>query len=157
MNSTDAGAGARYGRREAAANEEDPSAGRASRTTGSTRRLFGDALSTIFASGKQAFADLFELISLELHRAGVALMWMVALGALAALMIVTAWLGLMAALALWLVSAGVPPAGAVLIAVAINLIGAAIILFWCAKASRDLAMPATRRQLRVAAAEVRVS
>ena len=149
--------GARYGSRESAANEEVPFSERFSRTAGSTREQFSNSLSAIFASGKQTIADLFELVSLELRRARVALMWMVALGVLGALMIVTAWFGLMVALAVWLVAMDVPPAGAVLITVAINLVGAGIIFFWCAKTSRDLAMPATRRQLRVAAAEVRVS
>jgi hypothetical protein len=157
MNSTGAGSGARYGTREGIGSYGGaPSQGPAAQA-GSSRATLGGALSAIFSSGKQAFADLFELISLELHRAGVALIWMVALGALGALMVATAWFGLMAALALWLISLDVPPAGAVLIAVAVNLAGAAAIFFWCMKASRDLAMPATRRQLRVAAAEVRVS
>jgi hypothetical protein len=157
MNSTGAGIGARYGSPEDRERYGTaPSYGRTS-SSGPSRQKLGDALNAIFVAGKQAFSNLFELLSLELHRAGVALVWMVALGALGALMVVTAWFGLMAALALWLISLDIPPAGAVLITVGVNLAGAAIILFLCMKKSRDLAMPATRRQLKVAAAEVKVS
>src|SRR4030067_1339098 len=73
---------------------------------------------------RRVLSDLFRLFSLEARRAGLALAWMVALGAMAAILVVTAWLGLMGALALWAVALGWTWVGAmVAIALANFLIG----------------------------------
>src|SRR4030067_3661799 len=50
---------------------------------------------------RRVLSDLFRLFSLEARRAGLALAWMVALGAMAAILVVTAWLGPLGALAPW--------------------------------------------------------
>ena len=104
-------------------------------------------LSDTFASGRRVFSDFLELLSLETRRAGLTLAWMVACGAVAAILVVTAWLGFMAALALWAVSLGVPWAAAVTVISLANLLAAAIMTFVCIRMSRDLLFPATRRQL----------
>jgi hypothetical protein len=87
------------------------------------------------------------LLSLETRRAGLALVWMVAFGAIAAILVVTSWLGLMAALALWAVSLGIPWVTAVTVISLANLLAAAIMTYVCIRMSRDLLFPATRRQL----------
>lgn len=120
---------------------------------GIPRASVGDSISAILTSAKQALSDLFELIALEVKRAGLTLMWMLVWGVVALLMGVTAWFGLMVAIVLGLVAVNVPDVVAVLIVVALNLVGAGAIAFWCKSATRDLAMPATRRQLKLAAAE----
>ena len=66
---------------------------------------------------------------------------------MAALLIVTAWLGLIVALALWAVSLGVTWTSAIVAISLANLLAAAISLFVCVTMSRDLLFPATRRQL----------
>jgi hypothetical protein len=81
-------------------------------------------------------------------------MWMLAWSTFAVLLVVTAWLGLMAGLALWIISHGYAPAGVVLGIALANLIGGAAIMLWCVKSGKDLLLPATRRQLRMTAAQV---
>ena len=114
-----------------------------------------DNLSAVYASARQAFADFVELVTLELHRAGITFMWMLAWSTFAVLLVVTAWLGLMAGLALWIISHGYAAAGVVLGIALANLIGGAAIMMWCVKSGKDLLLPATRRQLQITAAEVK--
>lgn len=104
-------------------------------------------IANAFNSVRRVFSDLFRLFSLEVRRAGLTLMWMVALGALAAMLVVTAWLGLMGALALWAVSLGWTWIS-VMVAIALaNLVAAAVVIFSCVTVSRNLLFPATQRQL----------
>jgi hypothetical protein len=74
-------------------------------------------------------------------------MWMVVLGVMAAVLMVTAWLGLMAALALWAVSLGASWMGAILVIALVNILLATVSLVACLTMSRDLLFPATQRQL----------
>lgn len=106
-----------------------------------------DQLSRAFASARDAFSNLLELISLEARRAGLALMWMVVWGGVAAICIVTAWLGLMAALVIWAVSLGFPPIAAAIAVAGINLAAGAVLIYVCIGMSCDLLFSATRRQL----------
>jgi len=106
-----------------------------------------DELSGAFASARRVISDFLELLSLETRRAGLALVWMVACGVVAAILVVTAWLGFMAALALWFVSLGIPWATAVIVISLANLLAAAIMTSVCMRMSRGLLFSATRRQL----------
>lgn len=105
------------------------------------------AIAATLGSVRRIVSDSFRLISLEIRRAGLTLMWMVALGTIAALLIVTAWLGLMSALALWAVSLGASWASALLAISLANLFAAATAIMVCVMMSRNLLFPATRRQL----------
>ncbi len=106
-----------------------------------------DQLSRAIASARDAISNFLELISLEARRAGLALMWMVIWGVVAAVCIVTAWLGLMAALVIWVVSLGFPPVAAAVSVAGINLAAGAVLIYACIGMSRDLLFTATRRQL----------
>jgi uncharacterized membrane protein YqjE len=150
-------AGAGYGARQPAPGGEIPpagtGAGHAAHDPRSAR--LGDAINAVYASMRRTAADFFELVSLELHRAGVTLMWMLALSTFGVLLVVTAWLGLMAGLALWLISFGWPAAGVVSGIALANLLGGGAIFYWCMRASSDLLLPATRRQVAISAAEAK--
>ena len=106
-----------------------------------------DEVSDTFASARRVISDFLELLALETRRAGLTLVWMVACGAVAAILAVTAWLGFMAALALWAVSLGLPWGTAVTMISLANLLAATIMTSVCIRKSRDLLFPATRRQL----------
>jgi len=114
-----------------------------------------DAINGVFSSVRQTAADFFALVTLELHRAGVTFMWMLAWSTFGVLLVVTAWLGLMAGLALWLISLGLSAAPVVIGIAMVNLLAGALIFHQCMRASRDLMLPATRRQLRITAAEAK--
>lgn len=106
-----------------------------------------DELSSAYASARATFSGFLELLSLEARRAGLALMWMVVWGLVAAICIGAAWLGLMVALAMWAVSAGMAPIAAVIIIAGVNLIAGALLIYACTRMSRDLLFSATRRQV----------
>ncbi|HEY3077339.1 MAG TPA: hypothetical protein VGJ74_19375 [Burkholderiales bacterium] len=107
-----------------------------------------DELSGAFAGARGLLSNLLDLFGLEARRAGLMLVLMLACGVIGAVLIVAAWIGLLAALVLWGVSLGIEWQAA-LGAVALANAAAAGALFWlCARASRDLAFPATRRELR---------
>jgi len=106
-----------------------------------------DELSSAFASARATLANFLDLLSLEARRAGLALMWIVVGAVVAAICMVGAWLGLMAALAMWAVSLGVPPLAAVIAVAVINLIAGAVLIYACIGASRNLLFSATRRQV----------
>ena len=99
------------------------------------------------ASARAVFSSLLELMSLEARRAGVTLMWMVVLGVIAAICIVTAWLVLMVALTIGAIALGCPPIAAVIALAASNLIAGAALIYRCIGMSRDLLFCATRRQV----------
>ena len=106
-----------------------------------------EELSRVFSSVRSAFSDFLELLTLEARRAGLALMWMVVCGVVAALCIVSAWLGLMVALIIWVVALGCPPAVAVLAVTIINGATGAALIYRGINMSHDLLFSATRRQL----------
>ena len=106
-----------------------------------------EALGDVLASAHATISNFLDLISFELRRAALALMWMLVWGVVAAVCIVAAWLGLMAALAMWAVSMGCNPIAAVIAVAAINLGAGAVLVYRCAGMSRDLLFSATRRQL----------
>lgn len=96
---------------------------------------------------RSALSNFLDLLSLEARRAGLALMWMVALGVIAAFCFVAAWLGMTAALAMGAVALGFPPIAAVIVVAAVNLLAGAALITVSIGMSRDLLFSATRRQL----------
>lgn len=106
-----------------------------------------DELSKLLVFARETLSDFFELVSLETRRAGLGLVWMIVGGLIATIFIITAWAGLMAALAMYIVSLGMLPLAAVIVVATVNLIAGAGMLYWCIVLSRHLLFSATRRQL----------
>ncbi len=105
-------------------------------------------VSGMFASARSVVSGMVDLVTLEARRAGLALAWMAGLGIAAGILAITAWLGLMAALALWAIAAGLSPVLSILMVVVLNLVGAAAAVYACVKMSKALLFSASRRQLR---------
>jgi hypothetical protein len=106
-----------------------------------------EQVSGAFADARGLASNLLDLVGLEARRAGLALILMLACGAAGAALFAAAWIGLMAAAALW----SAPRIGweAALCALAFATLAAALALGWlCVRISRGLAFPAARRQLR---------
>jgi hypothetical protein len=108
-----------------------------------------DELSNAVTAARHTVAGAFELLTLEARRAGITLAFMIGLGLGAAILAVTAWLGLVAALVLWAVSLGLGPIVAVLLATVLSLAGAAAAAYVCIRMSKDLLFPSSRRQIAV--------
>jgi hypothetical protein len=106
-----------------------------------------DELAGAFASARAGLSNFLDLMSFEARRAGLALVWMIAWGFAGAFCMVAAWLGLMAALAMWAVSLGVPPIAAVIAVTVLNCVAGGMLFYACIGMSHDLLFSATRRQV----------
>ena len=106
-----------------------------------------DELANALASARAAISAVLDLAALETRRASDALLWIVALGGVAAVCIVAAWLGLLALLALWAISLGLHPALAGIVVVLANVGLAAAAIKTAIRLSQDLLFSATRRQV----------
>jgi uncharacterized membrane protein YqjE len=91
--------------------------------------------------------DRLRLAALETQRAGESLVDMIVAGVMIAVLLSGAWLGLMAAAVLGLVEYGVMASGAILFAVAFNLLLALILCGVIRRKRRYLQFPATLRSL----------
>ncbi|MDP1771017.1 MAG: phage holin family protein [Methylobacter sp.] len=92
--------------------------------------------------------DRFRLAALETQRAGDSLVSMLMAGVMVAVLLIGAWLGLLAAAVLWLVEHGVVASSAILLAVVFNLLLSLILCAVIRRKSRYLQFPATLRSLR---------
>jgi uncharacterized membrane protein YqjE len=113
-----------------------------------TRPGIMEALSDTFASARGLLSNVLDLFTLEARHAGLTLVLMLACGALAAVLVAAAWLGLMAALVLQAVSLGSSWEAALAATALANLAFAAALSWLCSRVSRDLLFAGTRRQLR---------
>lgn len=92
--------------------------------------------------------DHLELAALEAKRAGQSLVAIVAYGVVIAILVVTAWMGIVTAGVLWLIQLGLNASLAVLIGVVVNLAGAFGLVLLIKQASQALRFPATVRALK---------
>lgn len=106
-----------------------------------------DELSNVLACARETLSGFLELASLEARRAGLTLVWMFSAGLVAAVCLVTAWMGLMAALVMYVVSLGLLPIAAAIGVAMLNIVAAVALVYWCTGMSRALRFAATRRQL----------
>lgn len=95
-----------------------------------------------------ALHDHLQLAALEAQRAGKSLVNMVIYGIAAAILVVSAWLGLMAAGVFWLIGLGLHPSLALLAAVGVNVGGVVVLVLLILRASHYLGFPATVRSLK---------
>jgi uncharacterized membrane protein YqjE len=109
--------------------------------------VFEDAQALLFEL-RGLTHERFRLAALETRRAGISLVTMIIAGGIVAVLLVSVWLGLMAATVLWLVENDVVVASsAILFAVAFNLLLALILCSVIRRKSRYLQFPATLRSL----------
>ncbi|HEX7030211.1 MAG TPA: phage holin family protein [Gammaproteobacteria bacterium] len=91
--------------------------------------------------------DYLTLAALETKRAGLSLVVMIAAGVMMAILLVSAWLGIVAAGVVGMIAAGMAAWAALLIAVVANIVVAAALYGLIRYKRRYLAYPATLRNL----------
>jgi len=101
--------------------------------------------------------DQLTLAALETRSAGNSLVTMIAAGVMIAVLLVSAWLGIMGAGVLWLISIGVMASTAMLLAVTANVVLALILYDVIHRQSRHLQFPATLRSLRPVTSKLQAS
>lgn len=106
-----------------------------------------DAAATLGTTAGAIAQNLLRLLALESQRAALSLSTMVCLGVIAALLLSSTWLLLLAAAAIWLVGLGLSWELALLAAAALNLGLSAVLFSVIRRLSQHLRFRATRRQL----------
>jgi hypothetical protein len=107
------------------------------------------SMSFLIASVRALGERFFTLVTLEGKQAGLSLAWMLGLALAAAVLVITGWLALLACIVLALVQNDIVGwRWALSIASLLSFAGAGGLVFMVIRRSRNLAFPATRRQLR---------
>jgi uncharacterized membrane protein YqjE len=88
------------------------------------------------------------LALLELQRAGISFIKMVAAGIIVSILVVSAWMGLVAAAVAWAVGEGAHWSVALVVAAIVNIAVAIGVALWAKSQIRDLLFAATLRQLK---------
>jgi uncharacterized membrane protein YqjE len=103
---------------------------------------------TLVADTRELLCDHLELAVLEARRAGAGLVRTLCAAVVISLLVVTAWLALVAASIVWVTDAGGGWAVAVACAALANVSLAVGVAWWLRSQARDLLFAATLRQLR---------
>lgn len=109
---------------------------------------FGDLVSRLLGEAQGLVSDFAELAVLDARRAAVRLALLLAAGLGAAVLVVTAWMALIGALAVWLWGEGLGWPAALVIAAAVNIGGAVALGLWMKALAREMPFTALLRQLR---------
>lgn len=108
----------------------------------------GGLLAHLFSETKNLVTDYAELAVLDARRAAVNLAWLLGCVLIVAVLVITAWMGLVAALIVWMFAEGVSWPVAIGIAAVLNLLAAGGLYFWMRHLLAELPFTALLRQLR---------
>jgi hypothetical protein len=111
-------------------------------------RGLGSALVELVSETRQLAADFAHLAVLDARRAGVRLAMLLSAGLLIAILLITAWMGFVAAGIVWMFDRGVSWPLAIAIAALINIAGAAALAWWARHLVSEMPFTALLRQLR---------
>jgi hypothetical protein len=114
------------------------------------RRQVGltEVVGHLISEARQLVTDYAQLAVLDARRAALCLAWMLGSVLIASVLIVTAWMGGVAALIVLMLGEGMSWAGAIGIAAVLNIVGAAAIAWWMRHLVAELPFTALLRQLR---------
>jgi uncharacterized membrane protein YqjE len=102
----------------------------------------------VFATLKRMASNYATLAVLDVRRAAVQFAWLVAGGIFIAVLLVTAWLAGVVALSVWLLADGMSWPAVLLVAAALNLVGAALVGLRIRRIFDHVPFSATLRQIK---------
>jgi uncharacterized membrane protein YqjE len=108
----------------------------------------GELLARLFSDTRQLVGDFAHLAVLDARRAGVRLAMLLSAGLVIAILLITAWMGFVAAGIVWMFDKGVSWPLAIAIAALINIVGAAALAWWARHLVSEMPFTALLRQLR---------
>jgi uncharacterized membrane protein YqjE len=108
----------------------------------------GQLLMQLLSDTRQLASDFMHLAVLDARRAGVRLAMLLSAGLVIAILVVTAWMGFVAAGIVWMFDKGVSWPLAIAIAALINIAGAAALAWWARHLMDEMPFTALLRQLR---------
>lgn len=108
----------------------------------------GELLGQLFSEAKSLAADFTHLAILDARRAALNLAWLLGSVLVVAVLLVTAWMGGLAALIVWMFQEGVSWPLALGGVALLNVVGAAALAWWMRHLIAELPFEALLRQLR---------
>lgn len=108
----------------------------------------GEVLGRLLAEARSLVADYTELAVLDARRAAIRLAWLLGAVLVAAVLIVTTWMGLVAAAVVFMLGQGASWVTALIVAAVVNLAGAGALAWWMFALIKELPFTALLRQLR---------
>ena len=102
----------------------------------------------LISDTRQLVSDFAQLAVLDARRAGVRLAMLLSAGLLIALLVITAWMGFVAAGIVWMFDQGVSWPVAIAIAAVINIAAALALAWWARHLVSEMPFTALLRQLR---------
>jgi hypothetical protein len=108
----------------------------------------GDVLARLVGEARQLVADYALLTVLDARRAAIRLAWILGAVLVAAVLIVTSWMGLVSAFIMFAWGHGASWPLALAIAAILNLAAAAVLAWFTLKLAKELPFTALLRQLR---------
>jgi hypothetical protein len=108
----------------------------------------GEVIGRLLAEARSLLADYTELAVLDARRAAIRLAWLLGAVLVAAVLIVTTWMGLVAAAVVFMLGQGASWVTALIVAAVVNLAGAGALAWWMFALIKELPFTALLRQLR---------
>lgn len=108
----------------------------------------GEVVARLIGEARQLVADYAELTVLDARRAAIRLAWILGCVLVAAVLIVTSWMGFVAAAIVFAWGHGASWPIALVIAALVNVVAAAVLAWFTIKLARELPFTALLRQLR---------
>jgi len=108
----------------------------------------GEAVGQLLGETRQLVADYAELTVLDARRAAIRLAWILGAVLVAAVLIVTAWVVLIASGIVWAWGHGASWPTALAVAAVLNLIAAGLLGWFMLKLAKEMPFTALLRQLR---------
>ena len=108
----------------------------------------GELIGRLLAEARSLATDYAELAVLDARRAAIRLAWLLGSVLVAAVLIVTTWMALVAAGVVFMLGKGTPWPLALVVAAVLNLIGAGALGWWMLSLIKEMPFTALLRQLR---------
>ena len=108
----------------------------------------GEVIGRLLGEARALVADFAELAVLDARRAAIRLAWLLAAVLVAAVLVVTTWMALVAAGVVFMLGKGASWVLALAVAAGLNVIGAAALGWWMLALLKELPFTALLRQLR---------
>jgi uncharacterized membrane protein YqjE len=108
----------------------------------------GELVGGLLGESRSLVADYAELAVLDARRAAIRLAWLLGSVLVAAVLIVTTWMALVAAAVVFMLGQGASWVTALIVAAVVNLVGAGGLGWWMLALIKELPFTALLRQLR---------
>jgi uncharacterized membrane protein YqjE len=108
----------------------------------------GELIGRLIAEARSLVGDYAELAVLDARRAAIRLAWLLGAVLIAAVLIVTTWMALVAAGVVFMLGHGASWVTALVVAAVLNVVGAGALGWWMLALLKELPFTALLRQLR---------